>query len=252
MSNKFALNKLFSGSHADAVEITHRLFIKDPLNIETLATLKAIKNKLGNQYKDIFSCEIADYILNKKMSSSESYVGWPTILKSAYKEFNENTINKAEVLLHQVMSIKPNYVLTAILHLLITHKRGDLPSTLKLADLYHRRWPECLQISLIFADVKIQSGDDAGGMQLMHECVVKDIAGVAAKRLWNERFRYQPMWPDTLEIPLERPIPYDISALFGWTSLTEGSGKGKEASVLYQKILADNSNSQVVDSYARE
>ena len=248
VANKFALNKLFSGVHTDAVEIAHRQFIKDPLNIELLATLKAIKNNLGEKYKDIFSCETADYILNGKIESSEYYVGWPTILKSAYKQFNVNAIDKAEVLLHQVMSIKPNYVLTAILHLLITHKRGDLPSTLKLADLYHRRWPECLQISLILADVKIQSGDDAGGMQLMHECVVKDIAGVAAKRLWNDRFRYQPMWPDTLEIPLERPIPYDISALFGWTSLTEGAGKPKESSVLLQKAFIDSNKLQVIET----
>lgn len=222
VSNKLALSKLASGNHTEAIDIAHRLFIKDPINLDILSTLVRIKNKLGDQYKDIFSCETAEYILNSKTAASDSFAGWPSILKTAYSLFNENKISKSEVLLHQVMSIKPNYVLTALLHLFITHKRGDLPATLKLSELYHRRWPECLQISLINADAKISSGEDSSGMQLMHECVMKDISAASAKRLWKSNFNYLPMWPDVLEIPLETSIPYDISAQFGWTSLTDG------------------------------
>ncbi len=211
----------------DATQIAYKVIARDPLNLDVIQLLEDIRRQQGKGYRDVYLSQISNYVLNPEAEGNENVIGWPSLLKSAYMFYREKKYAKSEVLLHQVLNLKPNFVLTALLHLLLTQQQSDLLTARKLAESYHKRWPDCLQFALVLAELRVATNDDAGGMQLLHGCVVSDPSAIAAKRLWGTGFRYKPMWPEQLEIPLDVAVPFEVAQYFGWTTLTEGdSSKG--------------------------
>ena len=141
---------------------------------------------------------------------------------------DRNSINKAEHAIHQALIENPDTPLAAVTHLSIMASKNDLPpqAILSLAQIYHARWPDCLQFSLILADLLMDNGDSSEAVELLHQVVVKDITGQVAVRMWGNDHSYRAMWPESIEIaptnlnsPQSLPIPARVAARLGWNQL---------------------------------
>ena len=120
---------------------------------------------------------------------------------------DRSSINKAEYAIHQALIENPDTPLAAVTHLSIMASKNDLPpqAILSLAQIYHARWPDCLQFSLILADLLMDNGDSSEAVELLHQVVVKDITGQVAVRMWGNDHSYRAMWPESIEIAPYQP-----------------------------------------------
>ncbi len=125
----------------------------------------------------------------------------------------------ADVLVNQALAAAPNSTLAAVAHLQLTIQQGDPELIHHLADLYHARWPECLQFALCLAEARMQLQDDNEAVRLLHHCVANDAAGQAPMRLWGQDHRFRALWPDSLEVEFAQPIPAEVASLLGWNRL---------------------------------
>lgn len=138
------------------------------------------------------------------------------------------SLNKAEVLVHQALLENPQTPLVAVTHVRVMTAMSSLPVQAKfsLAKAYHERWPDCIQFILILADNLMESGSNEEAVELLHRAVSQDVGGQVATRLWGPNHPYHDLWPDELEIapigqncPQALPIPSAVAAYFGWNQL---------------------------------
>ncbi len=126
-------------------------------------------------------------------------------------------------LIHQAIALNPESPIPAILHLQLARNNGDKLSILNLTSLYHSRWPDCQQFSLLLAEARLQSGDEPGAVALLHQCASRDAAGQVPVRIWGGSHPYRPLWPEQMSAWLEQPIPSTIAAAYGWNRLSQGA-----------------------------
>jgi hypothetical protein len=112
--------------------------------------------------------------------------------------------------------------LADLLHLEMTEKVNDHETTLNLASLYHERWPECLQISLILAKAWMESGNQDEAVKLLHLCAARDVAGQVPQRLWGENFQFKAIFPAKMEITANFAIPAEVAGKLGMNQLGTG------------------------------
>ncbi len=141
---------------------------------------------------------------------------------AARQALREGNWQAAEQQLRQVMRAAPDFSLAAVDHLNAAWRSLEHSAVHQLATGYHKEWPECLQFSLRLAEVEIEIGNEAAAVELLHQCVGDDATGQVAQRLWNGDHRYQPLWPEGLEIFFDLPIPADVAFRLGWNRLGTG------------------------------
>ncbi|NPV86070.1 MAG: tetratricopeptide repeat protein [Anaerolineae bacterium] len=209
---------LAEGNKSQAVEILARISQLEPEFAEVQEALAYDADRGSGQALEAAGCA---YALGKSLYAI-TLPAWATLLRQAYSLFNEGKLDEAEALVHQSIGMDSNLLLAAVLHLKITIARGELLQTYQLANLYHTRWPDCLQFKLCLADAKMEMGDETNGVNLLHQCVAADAIGLAAIRLWGSDFRYRPLYPDNFEIPFDYAIPAAAAAILGWNKLPAG------------------------------
>ncbi len=130
-----------------------------------------------------------------------------------------------EALVEQAVQAAPDEALAAAtrLHWLALAPGCGLSQRLAAAEAYARRWPDCLPISLRLAEWRIQSGQDAEGVALLHQSAARDVGGQTARRLWGAQHPYRALWPDPLEARLPGPLPGEVAAALGWNRLPAGA-----------------------------
>lgn len=132
----------------------------------------------------------------------------------------------------------PSEVLPAIQHLMLVYKREKDEETVNLARIYHKRWPECLQIKLILADALIELGQESQAIHLLHESVARDAAAQVAKRLWGRDFKYRPLWPETFGIKFDLQVPPEVARQLGWNQLGQGDAPATAALLIEETTPA--------------
>ncbi|NJD58930.1 MAG: hypothetical protein C3F13_06665 [Anaerolineales bacterium] len=137
-------------------------------------------------------------------------------------------IEKAEYFIHKALVENPDTPLASVVHLRLVDSQASMPKLAirNLAQIYHERWPDCLQFTLNYADQLMESGETAMAVDLLHQAVSKDITGQVVKRMWGEAHPYAAMWPASLEIeddgmnsPHNLAIPAAVAATLGWNQL---------------------------------
>ncbi len=132
----------------------------------------------------------------------------------------------AERLVHGALLRNPSTPLAAVTHLLFESARDlPLPAMRSLASVYHQRWPDCVQFTLLLADTWMDSGEEERAVALLHQAAAGDITGQVACRLWGDGHPYRALWPDRLEAPVlqDLPVPAAVAAALGWNQLPAGS-----------------------------
>ncbi len=133
------------------------------------------------------------------------------------------SLENAEQMLHFVLVPEPPTPLVAVTHLQLLQARGTPARSIRsLAEHYHRRWPECLQFTLLLAESLMDSGEQNKAVAMLHQAASRDITGQVASRLWGEDHPYRNLWPENLETTLNIGIPASVAAALGWNQLPQG------------------------------
>lgn len=162
------------------------------------------------------------YALGKLIQAKMILPAWSKDLVLARQAMQESRLAQAERLILGVLGQDLRFPLPAVLHLRITARKAEAATIDQLANVYHARWPDCLQFLYYLAEAQLGMGDETGAVNLLHRCVSNDAVGQVAERLWGREHHYRPLWPETLEMEFDLPIPADVGALLGWNSLPVG------------------------------
>jgi hypothetical protein len=141
-------------------------------------------------------------------------------------------IDKAEYFIHKALLENPDTPLAAIVHLRMIASKGSMPklAVSSLAQIYHERWPDCLQFQLALSNELMESGESNQAVELLHQVVAKDVTGQVAKRMWGEHHAYTSLWPSILAAnntgpnsPQNIPVPAAVASSLGWNQLSASS-----------------------------
>lgn len=158
---------------------------------------------------------------------------WAGRLWQARAALKSGDLTAAEEPLRDVLGADPPLPLAAVTHLRLLEKQpgAPLPARLHLAELYHRRWPDCLQCTLLLADWLSESGASDRAVRLLHQAAASDVGGQVAARMWGEDHPYRGLWPEGLELALRPIVPAAVVTALGWNRLPPGAQPQKTLKV---------------------
>ncbi|MCE5207358.1 MAG: hypothetical protein LLG42_03500, partial [Chloroflexi bacterium] len=168
---------------------------------------------------DTLSCI---YAMGKPIYVDFSIPDWSFIFRTAWQAFLAEQYDDADHLIRQVISLKPQLPLAAILHQRIVSIKGDENANIQLINLYHERFPKCIHFTLYKADLLMTDGNDLDAVELLYECVTNDSMGLVAQRIWGSEHRYRSLWPDQYEMEFGVQIPVEVMSFLGRNTLTQG------------------------------
>lgn len=152
---------------------------------------------------------------------------WANALNQVRKQLNRNELEQAQDQLMEIIGESEQIELVSYYHLLFTQKSGDRETLVTLARLYQSRWPDCVPIALLLADVLMSNGESDEAVRLLHFCAASDPSAQVATRMWGKQFAYQPLYPQDMSINFDIPIPADVAGRLGLNVLASvGGGLG--------------------------
>ncbi len=216
----FARFLMDDGKVSAALAIEEMLEKADP----EFAQLYELKHKGATAQGTSDTRSIANYhALTGRNLDDRQIPGWALVYRDARASMDAHHPEEAEALIQQALIVDPSQPLPAVLHLRIVASGNDTQTLENLANLYHARWPDCLQFGYLLAHAQIQNGNDTDAVSLLHSCVGRDAGCQVANRLWPEGNPYQSMWQDDLRIPITISVPGSVSSLLGWNQLAPAS-----------------------------
>lgn len=165
---------------------------------------------------------------NGHVSSWAKYVFEARSALSTVKAGDYQAIEKAEYFIHKALVENPDSPLAAVVHLRVIESEGSMPEPAirNLAQIYHERWPDCLQFLLTLANELMESGESDQAVSMLHQAVSRDIAGQVPRRMWGDHHQYSSLWPVVLEVhnispnsPQNIPIPAAVASSLGWNQI---------------------------------
>ncbi len=245
-----ARSMMGQGLVRQAVPILDNLSQTDPELIEAFELLAEARKKLDQP--TVVDAEASILALGGTPTSGENLPKWAGMIRSSRQKQVERksrpagaknsdtapmepaTTQSDEVTdgIHQALAENPTSPLAAVTHLRYLQENHPIAATVQnLAQVYHQRWPRCLQFTLTLANCLMDSGATEKAVALLHQASAQDITGEVAKRIWGGENPYASLWPDQLEIgpqspsaPQRIPIPAAVAAAMGWNQLASGGG----------------------------
>jgi len=147
---------------------------------------------------------------------------WGGKLFLVRKLLAEDETETARGILMEVMTLKDAPSLAGVLHLQLAEKDNDLPARLNLGRVYHSRWPESIQISLLLSSTWMESAKTDEAVNLLHECAALDPMGQVPARMWGDAFAYKPLYPESMQIVESFAIPGEVASKYGMNHLAGG------------------------------
>lgn len=170
--------------------------------------------------------------MNGRVSSWAKYVFEARDALQRVQAGEPQQIDKAEYFIHKALLENPDTPLAAIIHMRMIASKASMPkdASSNLAQIYHERWPDCLQFQLALSDAWMEQGETNQAVELLHQAVTRDITGQVARRLWGEKHPYTSLWPAKLAAdpsgsnnPQSIPIPAGVASSLGWNQLSASS-----------------------------
>ena len=208
------------GRVAQATATFEKLIALDPEFLEARQALAGCYRKVQNpQLGNILAGVVA---LGGSAPAGQPIPEWGTALRAARQCMAKGDYDAANQQVQSILAQAPGVDLAAVTAIRLAALQNHPETVQTLAGEYHSRWPDCLQFSLYLAERGIISGDEARAVSLLHQCVANDTTGQVAMRLWGSDHRYRPLWPETLEIYFDLPIPAPVAGLLGRNQLGSG------------------------------
>jgi hypothetical protein len=220
----------------NALPILEEICMLDPEYIEAQEMLAKVRQIAGssnhlvakacaNALMDGYSVKTGE---NDKLTSWANYVHEARTALKNVGPGDDHQLEIAEDFIHKALIDNPDTPLTAVVHLKLIESKASMPKIAvnNLAQIYHERWPDCLQFLLTYANGLMESGESNIAVSLLHHAVSKDVTGQVPERLWGKHHQYASMWPTILEIsttgpnsPLNIPIPAAVASILGWNRI---------------------------------
>ncbi len=204
------------GKQTQAVGILEKVIATDPENLEAYQLLVASSASIDEKATDWWG---AIFALGGSVPSGVRLPEWSRPVRESLRKLGQEKYQEAEAIIHLALASEPGMPLIDLIHLKINRAEQDWLAVRQLAEMYHDRWPDCLAFQYILADLAMESGDEAGAVSLMHECVTRDAAGIIAFRWLGLNHAYRPLWPDDPTIRFDVPIPAEVASRLGMNHL---------------------------------
>ncbi|KAA3648659.1 MAG: hypothetical protein DWQ07_00230 [Chloroflexi bacterium] len=240
---------LADGHNESALSTLKKLVNSDPEFQEAQEELTRASEQ--HKYSSAETARASVVALGGEVLSVGDVPEWGYLLAKAREELQKEDVRKAETLVQNALLADPPTPLPAVTHLLLASKHYDWMAVRKLAELYSQRWPDALAVTLILADLLMDSGEEDDAVALLHQCAAHDVGGQVVKRLWGAQHRFTKMWPQEMKVWLDIPIPAAVTAALGWNRLAEGALEDNEAKSVQQDALAEEAI-ETLEVYSQE
>jgi hypothetical protein len=200
-----------------AIEIINEVLAVDPQYLEAYM-LKA-ELPISNEEKDV--CFASIHALGGTVQEKRSLPMWSPALHAVGKAISNERFEDAAQLVYRILSIQQEIPLVSLFHLQTVYLQQDENTILKLAEMYHNKWPRVIATKMILAEKKLETGEEEEAVALLHDCVSKDSVGIVARRWWGDQHNFLPLWPDQFEINIDLQIPNEVIFDLGWNVLPE-------------------------------
>jgi len=208
---------LAEGKLGQGIQVLEKICRIDP---EDIISQKALALAYGEAQPEDYKRTLLNvYILGQRINPSVGMPGWSTILRNARKALVENKVEQAETMVFQVLALKQDHILIGITHLEVIRALRDEASLLKFSEMYQSKWPDAAIFKLALAEARLEAGDEASAVTLLHQCVAVDACGQVSTRWWGKNHPYRPLWPEKFETGFTIGVPAGVAARLGWNQL---------------------------------
>ena len=227
------------GRTGQAIPILEQLHCKDPLSLEISRVL--VQACLGIDQSRYKRALTINFVLDTPEVSQASLEEWGIPLRAAWHALAKRQFSEARWLVEETFHLEPDPQLTAAVHLLSLRPAQELHTILRLAQAYHKKWPECLPAMLVLAEANLSLGNEPEAVRLLHLSVSNDTTGQVARRLWGVNHPYRSLWPGDdgihpMVIHFDLPVPAGVAARLGWNRL--GPGEQRPVDLLPHKAMS--------------
>ena len=237
MQTMYARALMEEDKYDQAIELLEKVCRKDPEFQDAQQLLaSAYQERDPRKWK---LTEAAIYALGGEVAGKMAMPEWSVALHDARNAKAKSSPDQAYAMVQKILGAESDPILVATKHLETSLAHDDLLTVKQLAEIYHTRWPDCLQFTLRLADAKMHAGDESGAVELLHYCVNSDAGGQVAERMWGVDHPYKPLWPDRMEVFYDLPVPTDVASLMGWNRLAAGVSHSDAADRAPTPDLAD-------------
>jgi hypothetical protein len=197
--------------------ILEKILISDPEFIPAYELF--IKLNMEENKKAIVS---AIHVLTGKMDDISQIYPWAVTLRAVRQGIRRKEFAHSEKLLRKIIAAEQENLLAVVEHCRLSSLVDESKTLLQLTEIYHKRWPNCIQIELWRAKGLFETGKEADAVSLLHSCVNKDPAGLVANRMWGTEHEFTALWPKQQSIELTLQVPASISVALNWNQLGAG------------------------------
>jgi tetratricopeptide (TPR) repeat protein len=184
---------------------------ENPEAYEVLASALAEVNE--NARAGIYAC--CGALLRRRRWDFAGAPPWAEPLSTAITALDEDEPASAVQAIQQVLAADPNLPLPMLIAMRAHQRAGNPRAALALARSGHNLWPNCLPFLVLLAEDRFANGDDSRGVEYLHHVAGRDPSGEIAARYLGSNHPYRRLWPHEISARLSRPIPADVSAVFG-------------------------------------
>jgi tetratricopeptide (TPR) repeat protein len=202
------------GAHATALERLARLVHVDPERAEAYGMLASVLRTLGDTGQAL-TFEACERILQGDELDSSRHPQWAIKLRAAYAELRNAGSKLPLRLVQEALAADPDLALPYVIGMRAHLSAGDRQSALRLAQVGHHRWPECVAFLLMLGESSLQQGEIGRGVEYLHRASSLDSGRDLAAAMLDRRPEYRNLWPEHFEAELSRPVPADVASLLG-------------------------------------
>mgnify|MGYP000436371322 CR=1 FL=1 len=205
------------GKRSEVLNQLEELISYDPEFLEAYQLLEfVLSGTITERFQEVMACIHA---LGGRVRSGISLPEWSGKLLEARKAVDNKDADGAMHAISLVLGRGVRLPLIDATHIRCAALNQDKVTVKQLAEVYHSRWQRTLQFQLYIADGKLEMGDEAGAIELLHQCAAMDAAGQVAARIWGKDHPYRPLFVQEMRIPFDLPIPAQVASKLGLNQL---------------------------------
>ena len=202
----------------EAIQCLTNVLVCDPEFLQAYMLLSDIGGNVDEKAVKSFM-----FILGGTTLDISSIYPWAVTLRAVRMGIRRGDLNNIEKLLTGLLENEPNNPLVALSHCQYLIRKNDVFQSFAIVQQYLEKWPECIQFSLILADLKMQDGEESEAINLLHQCVSKDPSGQVLRRMFGEKHEFCALWDQNQKIYLDIPIPSSVGVALEWNKLNTGN-----------------------------
>lgn len=204
-----AIQRLLDIVHADP---------ENPEAYEVLASALAAQDEMPRAA--LYAC--CGSLLRRRAWEFEGTPPWADQLAEAIRALDQGDATKAILAIQNVLAADPDLPLPMILAVKAHRMAGNHQAALALARTGHNIWPDCVPFLLLLAEERFSEGDHSRGVDYLHQVASRDPTGSLTEEYLGADHPYKRLWPEKVLAHLSRPVPAEVTAIFGRNRIASG------------------------------